>query len=72
MFAVPKKAPGQICLVNDYRRLNNVTDPDLYYQPRVDETLNRMAPAKYFSVFDMARGFYQIPIAPEDRAKTMV
>ena len=31
MFAVPKKTPGQICLVNDYRRLNNVTDPDMYY-----------------------------------------
>ena len=31
-----------------------------------------MAPAKYFSVFDIARGFYQIPIAPEYREKTAV
>ena len=31
-----------------------------------------MAPAKYFSGFDMARRFYQIPIAPEDREKTKV
>ena len=43
-----------------------------YYQPRVDETLHRISPAKYFSVFDMARGFYQIPIAPEDHEKTTV
>ena len=61
MFAVPKN-----------RRLNNNTDPDPYYQPYVDETLHRMAPARYFNMFDMARGFYQIPIAPEDREKTMV
>ena len=53
IFAVPKKASGQICLVNDYRRLNNNTDPDPYYQPNVDETLHRMAPAKYFNMFDM-------------------
>ena len=72
MFGVPKKAPGQIHLVNDYHRLNNGTDPDPYYQPCVEEILRRMTPVKYFSVFDMARGFYQVPIVPDDHEKTTV
>lgn len=72
MFPVPKKTPGEIRLVNDYRRLNSVTLPDPYFQPRIDDTLQKMATAQYFSTFDLARGFYQVPIAPADRDKTTV
>ena len=72
MFPVPKKQPGEIRLVCDYRRLNVVTVPDPYYQPRVEETLERMATASFFTILDLARGFYQVPIAMEDRDKTTV
>ena len=68
-FAVPKKTPGQIRQVNDYYRLDNITYPDPYYQPCMEETFHRMAPVKYFSVFDMARGIYKVPIASEDHEK---
>ena len=72
MFAIPKKTPGQIRLVNDYHRLNAVTVPDPYYQPRVEDVLYGMAEAKIFTILDLAQGFYQIPIPPADRDKTTV
>ncbi len=39
MFPVPKKTPGSIRLVVDYRRLNTLTVPDPYFIPRIEETL---------------------------------
>lgn len=72
MFAVPKKTPGQIRLVNDCLRLNAVTVPDPYYQQRIEDVLYGMAEAKFFTIIDLAQGFYQIPIPPADRDKTTV
>ena len=62
-FAVPRKTPGDVRLVNDYRRLNEVTTPYPYYQPRVEDILQRMATAVHFSIFDLALEFYQVPVA---------
>lgn len=70
MFAIPKKTPGSVRLVVDYRRLNTVTVPDPYYLPRIEDTLERMARAQFFSTFDLARGFYQVPLLESDRDKT--
>ena len=70
MFAIPKKTPSSVRLVVDYRRLNAVTVPDPYYLPRIEDTLERMAQAQFFSTFDLARGFYQVPLEETDRDKT--
>ena len=48
MFPVPKKTPGSIRLVVDYRRLNTLTVPDPYFIPRIEETLQAMAAANFF------------------------
>ena len=70
MFAIPQKIPGSARLVVDYRRLNAVTVPDPYYLPRIEDTLERMARAQFFATFDLARGFYQLPLEETDRDKT--
>ena len=70
MFAIPQKTPGSVRLVVDYCRLNVVTVPDPYYLPRIEDTLERMARAQFFSTFDLARGFYQVPLEETDRDKT--
>ena len=66
MFAIPQKTPGSVRLVMDYRRLNVVTVPDPYNLPRIEDTLERMARAQFFSTFDLARGFYQVPLEETD------
>ena len=72
IFPVPKKIPGKIRLVCDYRRLNAVTTPDPYFQPRIEEALEKLAAASLYTILDLASGFYQVPIAPEDKDKTTV
>ena len=70
MFAIPKKTPGSVRLVVDYSRLNAVTVPDPYYLTRIEDALERMARAQFFSTFDLARAFYQVPQEETDRDKT--
>ena len=70
MFAIPKKTPGSVRLVVDYSRLNAVTVPDPYYLPRIEDTLKRMSRAQFLSTFDLAIGFYQVPLEETDRDKT--
>lgn len=57
-------------LVIDYRGLNEKTVGDAYPLPLISEILDHLGKSKYFSVFDLASGFHQIPMAPEDRWKT--
>jgi len=35
---------------------------DVYHLPNITEILNWLRDAKYFSLFDLASGFHQIPI----------
>ena len=64
IFPVPKKTPGKIRLVCDYCRLNTVTIPGPYFQPRIEieEVLEKLAAASLYTILDLASGFYQVPI----------
>tara|TARA_B100000989_G_scaffold293217_1_gene270252 strand:- start:477 stop:1313 length:837 start_codon:yes stop_codon:yes gene_type:complete len=65
-----KKKTGEYRLVVDYRRLNSVTVPDAYPLPRLDDTLEAMAGAQWFSSLDLASAYHQVPLDPEDQSKT--
>jgi len=39
--------------------------------PNITEILDQLGSAKYFSVFDLASGFHQIPIHESDEYKTV-
>jgi hypothetical protein len=54
----------------DFRRLNSITKPDRYPIPRIDDTLDALGQAVYFSTLDLASGFWQIKVAADDREKT--
>ncbi len=51
----------------DYRKLNAVTKKDKYPLPRIDDCLGGN---KYFSTFDLASGYWQIPVNEADQEKT--
>jgi len=65
-----KKKDGTNRPVVDFRRINKVTIFDAEPMPRADEIYARMANARYFSTMDFCKGYWQIPMAPEDREKT--
>eukprot|EP00963_Diacronema_lutheri_P013909 scaffold2847_cov583-Pavlova_lutheri.AAC.1 len=58
VILVPKKDGGWR-VVFDYRFLNNVTVKDRYPLPRIDDYLNNLQGARYFSSMDALDGFHQ-------------
>ena len=69
MVTVRKKDGGvRICI--DYRAVNNITQPDPYLMPMIDEILNALSSAKFISKVDLNKGFHQIPVKQEDIPKT--
>lgn len=54
----------------DYRRLNTVTRKDCYPLPKLDEQIDSLGHAKYFSTLDANCGYWQIPLSEQDIEKT--
>lgn len=61
---------GFIRFCIDYRRLNKVTRKDVYSMPRIDDALDALRDARYFSSLDLRSGYWQVPMADEDKEKT--
>lgn len=66
---VPKKN-GELRICVDYRELNKRTEKNGYPLPLPDEVQDRLQNSKVFSKLDCRKGFWQVPIAPEDCCKT--
>lgn len=54
----------------DYRQLNVKTRKDAFPLPRIEESLDGLTGAKWFSTLDLASGYSQVEVAEKDRAKT--
>ena len=67
---VVKKKDGRWRSVIDYRRINSVTVKEPYPIPRTDEAFDVLAKAKLMTTFDLTWGYWQTPLAEEDRQKT--
>ena len=67
---IVKKKDGSPRFCVDYRGLNKVTIKDVYPLPRIDDTLDRLQGAKFFSSLDLASGYWQVPVHPKHRYKT--
>ena len=66
---VPKQN-GELWLCVDYRELNKRTVKDAYPLPRPDEAQDRLSGSSIFSTLDLQHGYWQLPVAEEDRPKT--
>ncbi|KAI3811300.1 hypothetical protein L1987_21021 [Smallanthus sonchifolius] len=58
----------RVCI--DYRRLNDATRKDHFPLPFIDQMLERLSVQQFYCFLDGFSGYFQIPIAPEDREKT--
>lgn len=54
----------------DYRKLNSQTIKDSYYLPRIDETLDALRGAKWFSSLDLTSSYWQIEVKEEHKERT--
>ena len=57
-------------MVIDYRKINEDTDQDAYPLPVIDDILDHLGKAKFFSAFDLSAGFHQIPMRERDKKYT--
>ena len=64
-----KKKDGSLRFCIDYRRLNEKTDLDAYPMPRIEELIDGLGGAQYLTTIDLARGYWQVPMA--DKAKEL-
>jgi len=72
LLLVPKKSlpnsqEKRWRLVIDYRQINKKLIADKFPLPRIDDILDQLGRAKYFSCLDLMSGFYQIELEESSR-----
>ena len=65
-----RKKDNSLRFCIDFRKLNNRTVKDAYSLPRIEETIDSLSGAKYFSKLDLRSGYWQVGIKEADKHKT--
>ena len=66
------KPDGTIRFCTDFSKLSDKIQYDAYPLPRIDDTLDKLAGAKYFTTCDAASGYWQIPVEESDQEKLSI
>ena len=65
-----RKKDGTMRMCVDYRKLNDLTRKDRTPLPRIDELLDSLYGAQYFSTLDLYKGYHQVRVKERDIHKT--
>ena len=59
---------NRLCI--DYRKLKSVTIKDAHPLPPNEDIFDTLSGSKFFTTHDLAMGYHQVEVLPEDREKT--
>ncbi len=62
-----KKKTGGYRFLTDFRKINDQCDKVVYPLPRIEDSLQKLDNPVIFTSLDLTKGFWQMPIHPEDR-----
>ena len=65
-----KKKDGSNRVCVDFRKLNKITEVDPEPMTTAEDLFRRLSGKKYLSKIDLTKGYWQIPVAPEDVHET--
>ncbi|XP_034249687.1 uncharacterized protein LOC117650391 [Thrips palmi] len=71
ILCVPKKT-GEVRVCVDYRALNAITRVPAAPIPRTQELLQHLAGKKYYHCADLAHGYHNLVVHPDDQPKTAI
>ena len=54
----------------DFRKLNLITERQAFQMPNVEDLLNRLNGASYFSAIDLGNAYYEVELDKESQVKT--
>ena len=69
-MVIVKKKSGDLRICIDFRQLNQKTILDAFPLPNVEQVLEALKDAKWFSVMDLISGYLQLPLAENSKFKT--
>jgi len=70
-FIIPKKDTSEWHLVTDYRALNKATVKNRYPLPRIEDLLDHLHGACFFTKMDLTAGYHQVRMHAADTWKTV-
>lgn len=67
-----RKKNVDLCFCVDYGKLNDVKRKGCFLLPQIDDSLDMLAGARWFSTLTLKSGYWQVDLCPDDKDKTIL